>query len=241
MIRRNSYGELTHLQDNPLTPEVNRLIGLATKKRHIPCTSDNLSWDRKGRADGWATHQEIYDIRPSPMTILICIRETEGSKYGVRTTSKDYYLIKRHGRGTKVSPTKKSIAAKAAKISGDKLGHAINILEGKSKLTAPRACPDGIAYKQVAILPNGRMASIYDGSDWLINQERRDKALKDHNGGLYVYDDPSKAAYAPFPDNSVHTDAQKIIIKCRVGGTYCRYGEKLAFSRCTPVNVEKIL
>ncbi|MBW2598604.1 MAG: hypothetical protein JRC60_00530 [Deltaproteobacteria bacterium] len=211
------------------------LLAQAVRQGKISRAYNDIGFDQKGRAEGDAIHHEIYDIRPKPFVVLVCVRETEGSKYGVRTICKNYYIIKRHGKGIKIAPANKAIAAKAAKQAGDELGVAIDILEGKIKLVTHHPCMDGVAYKQVAIFGDGRMASVYDDSDWVIGVERYDRAMRDHNGGLYVYPTPEQAKHAPFPDNSINADADKIILKCQVGGLYCRYGEKLAFSRCVPI------
>jgi len=239
---RNAYGELTTSnREFEIWQDAQKMIGLAERKRKIPYATDSISFDRKGRADGWATHHEIYDIHPDPLRVLVCVRETEGNKYGVKTVSKTYYLIKKHGKGVVVKPANKAIAAKAAKTADCELGCAINVVEGRKKLSVPRACPDGIAYKLLAVGNDGRLYSVYDGSPWLMSQERKDRAMRNHNGGLYVYEDAAHAASAPFPDDSVLADAQKVIVKCHVAGNYCRYGRKLAFSRVTPINIERIL
>jgi len=236
MISRNNYGEITGLRDSEHETEVNRLIKSCVRRGALPKSYDTICFDRKGRAEGDAIHHEIYDVRPTPFAILLCVRKTEGSRYGVRTVSKSYYTLKRHGKGATCKPASKAIAAKAAKQAGDALGIAIDVLEGKASLKSLRPCQDGIAYKKVAVTPEG-LASVYDDSPWTIGVERFDKALRDHNGGLYVYPSAAQAEKAPFPDSSVNSDAEKVIVKCLVSGTYCRYGEKLAFSRATPVEI----
>ena len=106
-----------------------------------------------------------------------------------------------------------------------------------------RACANGIGFKILAVGNDGRLYSVYDGSPWLLGQKRVERALKDHNGGLYVYETPSDAlrSIGQFPTSSRLLDAPKVLVKCKVGGSYCRYGKKLAFSRVTPINIERIL
>lgn len=240
--KRTAYGELIPGDRTfQLWRDAQELIAKASATKKIPESYDDITFDRKRRASGSAIHHEVYDIHPDPLRVLVCIRETDGSKYGVRTLSKTYYIIKRHGKGVSVTPAKKAIAAKAAKSAGCEIGCAISMLEGKKKLYLPRACPDGIAYKKLAIGDDGRLYSVYDGSPWIIGQERREKALKDHNGGLYVYESIEDAKHAPFPPESALKDSTKAIVKCRVGGNYCRYDKKLAFSRVTPVNIEILI
>lgn len=244
---RNEYGELRPVNTAyQLWQEARQMIRKAAKSKKLPAAFDNMEWAgsrRRRYIEGEAVHHEIYDIHPHPLQVLVCVREVEGTKYGVKTTRKTYYLLKKHGRGVRVAEAKKSIAAKAAKLAECELGCAINVVSGKAKLdtTQLRACSDGVAYKKLAVLPDGRLYSIYDGSEWVMGRERYDRAMQNHNGGLYVYEHAENAERAPFPDNSTYNDADHVIIKCRVAGNYCRYGNKLAFSRVTPINIEKIL
>lgn len=113
---------------------------------------------------------------------------------------------------------------------------------GESEMPKPeRACPDGIAYKVLAIDDRGRLCSVYDGSFWGIGRERKDRARQGHHGGLYVYETVQGALGAQFPDTSAMLTAPRVMVRCRVAGTYTRYGSKLAFSRVTVENIEKIL
>ena len=157
---RTQYGELV-----PRNPEFEiwkmamGMIAQAAKTKKIPSAYNSIEFDRRGRADGDAIHHEIYDIHPDPIRVLLCIRETEGTKYGVRTVQKNYVLLIRHGKGVRVKPAKKSIAAKAAKAADCELGCAINVVTGKAKLKISRACPDGIAYKQLAIRAHANLTT----------------------------------------------------------------------------------
>lgn len=107
-------------------------------------------------------------------------------------------------------------------------------------MTSNRACLNGIAYKQLAIGDDGRLHSVYDGSEWILGQTRSERAMRNHNGGLYVYEDITQARHAPFPQSSILADADKVIAKMTVAGNYCRYGNKLAFSHATPINICEI-
>jgi len=109
------------------------------------------------------------------------------------------------------------------------------------KQTKTRACKYGYAYKKLAIGEDGRLYSVYDGSPWVLGVERKETPRKGHNGGLYVYEDILDARFAPFPADSKYLNAPKVLVKCKVGGRYCRYGKKLAFERVTPTNVEIII
>lgn len=241
---RDAYGQLYINRQIGHSFEIwdnaQNLIKQAVKRKKILTDYDTIEFDKKSRASGDAIHHEIYDIHPDPLRVLLCVRETEGSKYGVRTVCKNYYIIKKHGRGVSVKPAKKSIAAKASKSADCELGCAINIVEGKTKLRLNRSCANGIAYKMLAIV-NNDLKSIYDGSLWIIGSKRTERAMQNHNGGLYVYETANQALSAPFPSDSKLQNSEKVIVKCHVSGNYCRYGNKLAFSHVTPVNIETII
>lgn len=221
------------------------LINYAEKRKKIDASYDSLSWDKKSRASGSAVHHEIYDIHPDPLRVLVCIRETEGSKYGVATKAKNYYIIKKHGRGVIVSNANKHIAAKAAKQAGCELGCAINTLEGNGKLRStrpPRPQLPDFGYKMLSVGDDGRLYSVYDGSPYLMGQIRTEQAMREHNGGLYCYLSADEAKKAVFPNNSKLADAAKIIAKCKIGGNHVTYDNgKYAVSELTPINVEMIL
>ena len=101
-----------------------------------------MEWGTSGRERGHrigdARYHEIYDVTPDGNGALICVREVEGTKYGVRTTSKEYYVVARHGRGVRVIPANKAVAAKAAKTATAP-GEAIAAALGKAKLAVPAA------------------------------------------------------------------------------------------------------
>ena len=104
---------------------------------------------------------------------------------------------------------------------------------------AKRACSDGIAYKKFAIGEDGRLCSIYDGSSWVLNKERKEVPMREHLGGFYVYEDMENAIDAPYPPDSIMGGEHypKVVVQCNVGGRYCRYGKKLAFERVVPRKV----
>lgn len=242
---RDCYGQVRAAKaDFIIWKDAWELINQAEKKKKIATSYDNLSWDRKGRSSGGAVHHEIYDIHPDPLRVLLCVRQTEGSKYGVKTTSKNYYIIKKHGKGVIVTDANKHIAAKSAKQAGCELGCAINILEGNGKLKStqkPRLILPEYGYKKLAVLNDGRMYSVYDGSEYYMGKTRTEQAMKDHNGGLYCYLTLEEAKAAKFPDSSKFFHADKIIVKCKVGGNYVQYDAgKIAVSELTPVNAEVI-
>jgi hypothetical protein len=94
-----------------------------------------------------------------------------------------------------------------------------------------------IFYKQVAIHA-GQYASIYDGSPYQIGEIRRERIMKNHNGGLYCYRTAEEAQNAVYPDRSVLLDAPRCILAVRVCGRKIRYDNgKYAVAEMTPVEV----
>lgn len=96
-----------------------------------------------------------------------------------------------------------------------------------------------VFYKKVAFCPAfSVLASVYDGSPYVIGATREDKAMKNHNGGLYCYKTAEEAKNAPFPDDSVLKSAKKCIISVQVRGKRIRYENgKYAVSEMTPMEV----
>lgn len=133
MTAHTSYGELI------ATPESKILIAAAmamatsaAAKGKIPATMDSMEWERissrvGSKRIGIATHHEIYDVTPDAKKALICVRDVEGTKYGQKTTSKNYFLVCRHGKGLRVTVANKAKAAKVSKAS-ESMGSAIAAL-----------------------------------------------------------------------------------------------------------------
>ena len=190
-LTRSSYGEL--LTSSQTTPEHRALIAaaweltkLAGKK--LPASYDTLKRDRKGRWDGAALHHELYDVAPNGNKALICCLEVEGSKYGVKTLSKIYYLLARHGKGVRVEEANKAVAAKAAKAAGSLIGYAIEVVTGKARLQV-KGAPARQGYKALTTDAAGNLVSVWDGSAWPIGKTRVEAASADHTGGFYYYAD----------------------------------------------------
>jgi hypothetical protein len=98
-----------------------------------------------------------------------------------------------------------------------------------------------VFFKKVAVcpaFPQSVFASVYDGSPYVIGETRQEKAMKNHNGGLYCYKTAVEAENAPFPDNSTLKNAQKCILSVQVRGKRIRYENgKYAVSEMTPMEV----
>jgi len=132
-LQRDTYGQLisTPAIDAQLTAAY-ALVTAAAAKGKLPCEYDGLDWEkvscRIGRKlIGSAMSHEIYDIAANGNKVLVCAREVEGTRYGVATTCKTYFIVGKCGTGYRVTEANKARAAKFAKAS-KKLGDAIKAL-----------------------------------------------------------------------------------------------------------------
>lgn len=232
-MNRNEYGQIIKPDfrapqiEQDIYAETCHLIKLAVKAGKIDRAYDTISFDRKGRADGSAVHHEIYDITEDARHLLLCVRSTEGSKYGVRTTSKDYYILSTHGRGVRVHPASKAKAAKAAKQAVATLGQAIAVCLGKKKLAVAPLEPI-TGYKIVAVADD--FVSVFDQTPWTIGVTRREGATANHTGGHYVFPDLA-AALAAWDARLVFADewmtaARYSLLKCECAGRRFTFDNK---------------
>lgn len=245
-INRDTYGAiLTHNADEPtkaLVIGAQVLARQAAASKRIPAAFDNMEWERinsriGSKRIGDALHHEIYDVSPDGRKALVCCREVEGTRYGIKTVSKTYYALTKHGRGVRVSEANKAIAAKAAKGSGE-LGQAIEVCEGRAKLavvTKPRG-----GYKLVERNEAGELVSVWDDSPWALGVTRTEAATDDHTGGYYYYKTEVEAICAAW-NNEVFGTARNhcnlVLIEVCVSGKEYRHGAKRCVSSMTPVRV----
>ena len=95
-------------------------------------------------------------------------------------------------------------------------------------------------YKAVAVAEDGRWLSIYDGTtEYRIGKTLAQRTRQDHRGGYYAYATREEAKHAAVPRSSALFDAERVILRVRAEGSYCRYDRKLSFSRITPLEVTK--
>lgn len=132
-LKRDEFGQLV---STPAIAEqladANRMVKAAAAKGKLPYAYNSLDWEkvscRIGRKlIGTAASHEIYDIAPNGNKVLVCVREIEGTRYGVATTSKTYFIVGKCGTGYRVTEANKARAAKLAKAAV-KLGDAIKAL-----------------------------------------------------------------------------------------------------------------
>jgi len=238
-ITRDAFGAITK---GEALAQARALV--ATAKAKLPASYDHMSWGRsgkeRGRRIGQACHHEIYDVNAEGTRALVCVREVEGTKYGVKTLSKEYFVVARHGLGVRVLPANKAVAAKAAKAAGETLGMAIEVALGKAKLPVkPAEIKTG--YKLLVRADDG-FASAWDGSAWQIGKARVEAASGNHTGGFYYYADLSEALEAAAA-NDVFGNAREhnrlAVVEVQASGRHYAHravhGTKLCATRVMPV------
>ena len=241
---RTQYGELIHNDATaPLIAAARALIAAAGGK--LPTSYDDMEWGtcgrERGRLIGWARHREIYDVTPDGNRALICVREVEGTKYGVRTTNKEYYVVARHGRGVRVIPANKAVAAKAAKVATAP-GEAIAVTLGKAKLAVPTAKVRQGYKLLVRTDAPGVYRSAWDRTEWAIGQARIEAATGNHSGGYYYYATLDEALAAA-ASNDVFGQARDhhrlAVVEVEASGRHYHLGgavaEKLCATKIRPI------
>lgn len=251
-MERNSYGEIIpprstwitggkteNPYDRDLYLEARCLVNCAAKRKKIPAAYNYIEFDKKSRASGFAMHHEVYDISEDGRHVLLCVRETEGTRYGVKTTSKTYYIVSAHGSGTRVQEANKAKAAKAAKQAGDNVyGFAIACCLGKKKLTmtAPKKMQ---CFKIVAKIDDS-FASVFDDSEWMIGKTRRERSSMNHESGYYVFPTVETAMEAwndriAFADEWMTAD-QYALLECECYGRYYVFdNNKICITAVKPI------
>lgn len=192
-LARTSYGELvaqatSTVFDRAALFVARELVAQAASSKKIPGWFDTMEWGtsgkERGKRIGEARHHEVYDFTAS--SVLVCVRSVEGTRYGQKTTNKDYFLITRKGRGVTVKPASKAVAAKSAKAAGAELGMAVAVCQGKRPAPAPKCMAPRTGFKIVRRAESG-FVSVWDESEWAIGKARAEAATPDHNGGFYFY------------------------------------------------------
>ena len=212
------------------------LIPAAVKNKSIPAAYDSIGFDNKNRADGSALHHELYDFAPD--AAIICIRKTEGTRYGVKTLNKSYMIIERIEG--KIVASKVSIpVAKFAKLPDIKFGQIISRVrgeEGAVKLPVALSAWD-TAYKALA-LDGDTLRSIFSGEEYVLSKLKTERAQDDHNGGYYVYPTIEQALQAQVPDSSKCLNLPRVIARCEVSGRAVTYGNgKIARTYLRPLEI----
>lgn len=111
------------------------------------------------------------------------------------------------------------------------------------KLAAPQGSIQG-AFKVVELNGHGVLVSVFDGSPWALGVERKERARRNHGGGLYAYATAEHAIAAArrgeIFNRRWHEGKTLVLVRCVAGsgGRFIRYADgKLAFHALTPVEV----
>jgi hypothetical protein len=201
-----------------------------------------VAWNRRRqRAEGWCLNYDCYDVTPS--AILVQRRETLCDKYGSHPT-KNYYVIRKCGRGVTVTEAPKARVAKLAKVSTH-LGDIIDTIEGRAKRPLKQAAPfsqKDVAYKIVEAR-DGSFWSVFDSDcEWALGKARIEAATDDHTGGYYVF--PTvEAAKSALSNNLVFKRSWQdgkalVLLECDIAGRREQHDHgKLCVSFCRPLRV----
>lgn len=212
------------------------LISQAAKSGVIPTSYDSIDFDRKGRADGTALHHELYDFAPE--AAIICIRRTEGTRYGVKTLSKSYLLIERI-EGDIAALEVTIPVAKFAKLPDIEFGQIISRARGEE---GARKLPTALltwdeAYKALAI-DGDTLRSIFSGEEYTLTSLKRERAENGHGGGYYCYPTIEQALRADVPYSSKCLNLPRVIARCEVSGRAVTYSNgKIARTYLRPVEI----
>ncbi|MDY0036711.1 MAG: hypothetical protein RBS05_12450 [Zoogloea oleivorans] len=246
-ITRTAFGEIAAPTNPALAALIKGALEMAAQaaaKGKIPAAHDAMSWQRinsriGSKRIGEAIHHEVYDLTPDGRKALVCIRAVEGTKYGIKTTGKEYFILARHGKGVRATPANKAVAAKAAKAAGE-LGQALDVVEGRVKLVTATAKPR-TGFKLVRRDEAGELVSAWDGSPWTLGVTRTEAATDDHSGGFYYYR-TAEAALSAADRGEVFGQARAhdalVLIEVEVSGREYEHPQgKICATRITPVRI----
>lgn len=108
----------------------------------------------------------------------------------------------------------------------------------REAIRRPAKREGGDEYFKIVALDGDRLLSIYDGqTEYKLGATMRERARQEHQGGFYCYASRAQAECADLPDDSAAANLPRVLLRVRAAGPYCRYGDKLAFSQLTPLEV----
>lgn len=226
------------LQSITPTPETTALLSAATKCGVIPAAYDDTRYTRVNsrignKRIGYAVRVEVIEQRPG--AALVMVRYVEGTRYGMSTTAREYYIVARWGRRNGIHVRKAPITRTARLVNR---GCALEVLlDGDRPPVEPVSVRSG--YK-VVVDAGGTYRSLYDDSEWAVGRCRVEAATDDHCGGYYYYRTLAEALAAagtralPAPDS---TGRLAIMSVEASGREYRHHGGKLCTTRLRPTAV----
>lgn len=132
-LTRDGYGQLVSTPTIAVQlADAYLMVTDAADKGKLPRAYDRLEWEKVSsrvgsKLIGTARSLDIYDIAANGNKLLVCVRDIAGTRYGVGTTGKTYFIVGKCGTGYRVREASKTRAARLAKAS-TRLGDAIKAL-----------------------------------------------------------------------------------------------------------------
>ncbi|MFM2056391.1 MAG: hypothetical protein RLY71_776 [Pseudomonadota bacterium] len=135
-VNRNEYGALKEMPPE-LRSLAEELLSKAFAAKKLTAPYNDMERHRRHGYLGRCLNYDYYDAAES--SVLVQQRETERTKYG-SSPRKNYFIIRRCGRGVTVIEAPKSTVVKLAKISTE-FGQVIQTITGKAKTPLKLANP----------------------------------------------------------------------------------------------------
>ena len=240
IITRNKFGAISSMPAE-VQAKAQKLLDQAISCGKLDAPYINMERHTRHGYQGWCLNYAIYDVTAA--AVLVQRRETERNKYGT-SPRKDYFIVRRYGRGVRVTEAPKARVVKLARVA-DCLGQIIDTLEGRTKKPLKQASAFSekeVAYKIVEER-DGSYYSVYDADfEWRLGKVRIEAATNSHDGGFYVF--PSIAAAKEALQQNVVFDPNwqagknLVLVECEISG--CRYHHdngKICVSYCRPTRV----
>lgn len=127
-VNRNEYGALKQMPPE-LHSIAQELLSQAISAKKLTAPYNDMKRHSRHGYLGRCLNYDYYDVTES--SVLIQQRETERTKYGF-SPRKNYFIIRRCGRGVTVIEAPKPTVVKLAKISTG-FGQVIQTITGKAK------------------------------------------------------------------------------------------------------------
>lgn len=254
--RRGPYEELggvrlpKRFQNHPALKGLAAPLVLFERAQQTVLPTPYAKFDRKGRGStlsldlygfGWGLLLvQVRTTRRETANGFLAVRKDYLLTDGCTTVDVPPHRIKRaaaqdESPDSPIRALKPVLPAEwAARIDADPLKLAV------PHLAAARLAE---AFKVVEQREDGALVSVYDGSQWPLSEWRKERARREHGGGLYAYatpEDARKAAGEGVIFNRAWVEGKKLVlVRCEVGGgvAVARYGNKIAFNALKPVEV----
>lgn len=245
LLSRDAYGALN--TNHVLSPEqklqVSELLARAVKAGTLPrpfITSSNKELQ--------CLNLDVYDVQVfrKRVNALVVQARTfwKHKRKGHTRSQKSYFLVIKAGRKLEVRELENATCVKRAKntrVIGQLVGHYLGETKVACASPTPIICQ---AYKVLALLPDGRLASAYDGSEYEVGEWRRETVQPHHGAGFYFYRDAALAIEATERGEtfarSVSAGKKLVLCTVEVAGRMLEYDDgKWAASRLRVLSVDR--